>query len=434
MPRRQQHETQAATTADENGSSNFLFCTLFNARSVFNKLPDLHNLLYTHKYDCIFVTESWLKPDIPNGMLDPEHHYNVFRTDRSVHRGGGVCVFVVNKLHCQEVTTLNSERFDDDSVDLLMFDIVIRPQKYRFVLVYRRPEGGTTGGDAAEKLCDIMSRHQNRNGPTIILGDLNCPGIDWTYGCPPMNIVEQCIYNFCQSNGFIQCVPEATRGPNKLDVVCINEPLLLSAVSVQPPFVNSDHDSVDFQLLMEGDMDDDVTAARASNGGGTTRRCLWSQGDYQAMVEYLSDVDWSSLFTTNFTPDDIWTAFCGHLDEAINQFVPTSDVQSQRRRVNVRHYPRHIRRLMARKLTVWRAHKTNPSDPKLKERYKQLTADCRNAVRKHEIYKERKVIDSNNLGAFYNHVNKRLTSRSSIGTLLAPNGAAAETDVDKAEL
>jgi len=89
---------------------------------------------------------------------------------------------------------------------------------------------------------------------------------------------------------------------------------------------------------------------------------------------------------------------------------------------------------MARKLTVWRAYKTNRSDPKLKERYKQLTADCKNAVRKHEIYKERKVIESNNLGAFYNHVNKRLTSRSSVGTLLTPDGVAAETDVDKAEL
>lgn len=215
---------------------------------------------------------------------------------------------------------LSSERFDDDSVDMLMFDIAIKPHKYRFMLVYRRPEYGATGGDAAEKLCDIMSRHLNHSGPTIILGDLNCPGIDWTYGGPPMNTVEQCIYNFGQSNGFVQCVPEATRGPNKLDVVCINEPLLLSAISVQPPFVTSDHDSVDFQLLVEGDIDDDVTGMREGNGSNM-KRYLWSQGDYQAIVEYLSEVDWSSVFTTNFTPDDIWTAFSEHLDEAINQFV-----------------------------------------------------------------------------------------------------------------
>lgn len=408
-------------------------CTLFNAHSLMNKLSELHQLLDSNRYDCVLVTESWLNPDIPNGLLDPEHRYTVFRSDRTARRGGGVCIFVASKLRCHEIMLADTEKFDDAAaVDLMMLDIVAKQNKYRFMLIYRtRPARDVDNGcaaaeiAAATRLCDTLGRHQNRCGPTIILGDINCPGIDWSYGCQPSTIVERSLYNFCQSNGFTQCVPESTRGPNLLDVVCLNEPMLLSAITVQPPFSKSDHDSVDFTLVFKNDTtEDDVINAK---------RYLWTQGNYEAMAEYLNEVNWAEMFTVNFIPDDIWNAFCVQLDAAIDLFIPASEVQS-RSRVNARQYPRHIRRLMARKLTVWRAYKMNRSNERLKERYQQITADCRNAVRRHDIYIENKVVSTGNIGVFYKHVNKRLSSRSSIATLVTPCGQMAHTDADKAEI
>ena len=421
VPQQHQLKRQAVMATD-----TALKCTLFNARSLMNKLSALHTLLDTHSYDCIFITESWLYPEVPNGLLDPKHEYSVFRNDRSKHRGGGVCVFIASGLNCHEITLSSSEHFDNEAIDLMMFDVAGKMNKCRFVLVYRRPVDGAIGNAAAAKLCDIMGRHLNRDGPTIILGDTNCPGIDWSYGCPPSSNVELCIYDFCQSNGFSQCVREATRGPNTLDVVCINEPILLSSISVQPPFVDSDHDSVDFQLLFNSETSDE-------NGGTKFKRYLWSQGNYDAMAEYLNDVNWPDLFTVNFTPDEIWKAFCDHLDAAIDLFVPAVEVQS-RPRIKARQYPRHIRRLLARKLTVWRAYKSNRSDSRLKERYEQITADCCNAIRKHEMYIENKVINTANIGTFYKHVNKRLSSRSNVAALVTSSGEVAQTDMDKAEV
>ena len=236
-----------------------------------NKLPDLHNVLYAGKYDCVFVTESWLYADIPNGLLDPDNKYSVYRKDRNLHRGGGVCMFIANKLNYRELLLSESENFSDEEIDLAIIDIISKQQQYRFMLVYRRPVGGDTGSAASNKLCSILRRRINRVGPTFLIGDFNCPGIDWSFRVPSSNKAELPIYEFFHCNGFTQCVPEATRGDNTLDVVCTDEPILVSNISVQPPFADSDHDSVDFELLFDGDSQADDNS--------TAKRYLWSQGN-----------------------------------------------------------------------------------------------------------------------------------------------------------
>jgi len=365
--------------------------------------------------------------------LDPEQQYNVFRNDRSAeHRAGGVCVFISNRFRCNEIELLQSQCFDNEDVYILPFDIACKPGKYRFILVYRRPRQGIIGLEASVKLCDIMTDHLNQSGPTFILGDLNCPNIDWSFNNLPPTQYEFCVYDFCQSNGFSQCVPEATRRNNTLDVVCTNEPILVSNISVQPQFVNSDHNSVDFEVVFQ----QDGSCSAAADDVHTNEHSyqyMWAQGDYQAISEYTNNVNWSQLFTTKLTPDAMWSAFCEHLDNAIDLFVPKVQLR-ERNRIKIWRYPRHIRQMTSRKLAVWRALKANPDDPKLKEKYSKLTADCRYAIKQYEVYKENKVINSNNVGDFYKHVNKNLSSRSKIGNLKTPLGETVETDAEKANV
>jgi len=64
-------------------SQHILRCCMFNARSLVNKLPDLHYVLYSETdFDCILITESWLTDGITDSMLDPEFRYHVLRCDR----------------------------------------------------------------------------------------------------------------------------------------------------------------------------------------------------------------------------------------------------------------------------------------------------------------------------------------------------------------
>ena len=251
------------------------------------------------------------------------------------------------------------------------------------MLVYRCPIDGDKGINAAERLCSIMSHYTNHSGPTFILGDLNCPDIKWNFSRQPTSRYQLPIYEFCQRNAFSQFVPEATRGANLLDVLCTDEPILVSSISVQPPFPGSDHDSVNFELLFQ-DIDVDDDALRQPDNccrHPVNRRYIWSQGDFTAMSEFLSATDWSHLFSYNLTPDAIWTAFCHRLDEAVELFVPSVET-SERKSARVRQYPRHIRRLMSRRLAVWRRYKTNRSDETLRSRYKKLTDDYCDAVRR----------------------------------------------------
>ena len=66
---------------------------LFNARSVCNKIPDLHTLLFAETYEFIFITETWMNIDIPDSMLILNSDYNIFRCDRLNKKGGGVLTF-----------------------------------------------------------------------------------------------------------------------------------------------------------------------------------------------------------------------------------------------------------------------------------------------------------------------------------------------------
>ena len=223
---------------------------------------------------------------------------------------------------------------------------------------------------------------------------------------------------------------DATRGANTLDIVCCDEPILMSRINVQPPFSSSDHDCVDFELMLpSSESCSDASRPTAQ----TYKRYNWAETDYDAMSEYLYDVDWSQMFTMNLTPDSLWSAFCERLDAAIELFVPAVEVRT-RKSVKIRHYPRHVRRLIAKKLTVWRAHKANRNDQSLKDRYNMLADDCRRAIKQHEIYLETRVIDSNNIGTLYNHVNKKLSNRAKIGVLNTRSGDSASTDAEKADV
>ena len=79
---------------------------LLNARSVKNKLAELHHLIYSSPLDCIIITETWLHSDYPNGMLDPENQFHIVRADRKLQEGGGVCA-LISKKHRIKVTDVN---------------------------------------------------------------------------------------------------------------------------------------------------------------------------------------------------------------------------------------------------------------------------------------------------------------------------------------
>jgi len=63
-------------------------CKFFNARSLKNKLSELHYTLYSSYLLIICVAESWLNDSVTNAMLDPLGLFDIYCRDRPSHAGG----------------------------------------------------------------------------------------------------------------------------------------------------------------------------------------------------------------------------------------------------------------------------------------------------------------------------------------------------------
>ena len=169
---------------------------LFNALSINNKLQDLYHTLYGYKYDMLFATETWLNNDIPNNLLDPESKYNIFRCNRDVSRGRGVCIFVSKCLKCSEVSGLSEAGFEAVAVD-----VFCTASRCRFINVYRKPLYDSCGADYMLKLIDWLNSLCNVSWPVVITGDLNCNGISWLTLNAPADSIQDTFLDFvwCRS-------------------------------------------------------------------------------------------------------------------------------------------------------------------------------------------------------------------------------------------
>ena len=402
-----------------------LNCILINSRSLVNKLPDLHNLLYDvqSKTDVYFFTESWLNDSISDGLLDPKNLFIILRHDRPNCRGGGVCVFVQRdfKINRLDTTVLPPE------IDLLCFDILNAAKNVsRFYLIYRPPDTSHIYDNISceiylRNITDFITANTNTNGPTIVLGDMNCPSIDWKFNQPHSGGIPTQLIDFVNYNGMIQCVHRPTFNTHILDIVLLNDPLILSSLSVTEPFSTSDHCSVSFSL--------NFTCCHNIECPLTITE--WKNAYWVNFNSFLLSVDWIYILSTSLTADVLWTTFKDILNTGIELFVPNHTRKSSN---STKKPPRNIRRLINNKKRTWRASKQQPYNPELANKYKTLAIECKEAIEVHEIELENRVIDSNNIGTFYKYVNKKLSHPTGIGTLFDSKHSPVVDDLSKAEL
>ena len=108
---------------------------MFNARSISNKLQELHDVMNSMVYDIIFITESWANKLIPDSLILAGFDYTLFRVDRHDRPGGGLCILTRSYLKCVKINC------DTEIVETLCIDVInTGPFKYRFILCYRPPE------------------------------------------------------------------------------------------------------------------------------------------------------------------------------------------------------------------------------------------------------------------------------------------------------
>jgi len=393
-----------------------------NARSLCNKLAELYCVLYNDQIDILFVTESWLHPGIPNGLLDPNGKYNIVRRDRPIQRGGGVCIMMDKKLPYYEVMCDT-----DGVVELIAVDVVLGSRKHRFINVYRAPTRNAGISLDIKALLSCLKKLCSVKWPVTILGDFNCPDINWPDFTSPCDGVQDKLLDcFCEM-GMTQLVNAATCNEHILDLVLTNEQLTFSEVCVDVPFANSDHNTVRFSIT-------DHTASNALPNKSVFNKYCWKKANFDGINERMMSIDWSGMMTVNFTADTLWAHFSHVLQCAVNDFVPITACHNPNNKCGFAKYPAQIRSALKRKRCLWKLHKQNPNDVLIGTKYRRLQAECRKRIRDYEIKREENIIKANNTGKFYSFVNGKMARSSGVGALKTTDGSVVLSDSAKAEL
>ena len=84
---------------------------LINARSLLPKVDELTVLMDNSGMDIVAITESWLHKDIDDNLLSISG-YNIHRNDRTLSRGGSVCVYCSQNIPCQRRFELKNPNFE----------------------------------------------------------------------------------------------------------------------------------------------------------------------------------------------------------------------------------------------------------------------------------------------------------------------------------
>jgi len=398
---------------------------LFNARSLKNKLPDLHAVI-NQRFKMIFVTESWLNETVTDNMIDCSNQYAVYRCDRVNRRGGGVLSLVCKT--CVSYQVFLPAKFS--GLELICFDVLNCDTSTRYVLVYRPPEFNSLGREYITLLVECLEFLFAVNYSVVLLGDFNLPHINWDTLVAPQDNVHDAFVNFCVYNGLYQFVGEPTRGDNCVDIVLSNDQHIISSLAVVDHFSTSDHCSIEFSVIAHSD---DIIRTNGCDPSPTKTYLDFDAADYDSINLLISSHPFQFQSSDNLPtdPNDLWDAFVSPLNSAINQFVPVKTSSKSRHNTKRKKYPRHIRRALNKKLLLWRRHRRlNTVDSKLA--YNRQASLCRKLLYDYEKSQELAIIKRNNIGSFYRFINRKLSCKTGVSPLKSTSGGIITDDTGKA--
>ena len=213
---------------------------------------------------------------------------------------------------------------------------------------------------------------------------------------------------------------------NILDLVLVNDPLIMHECKVTEPLGSSDHEIVDFSLVLPH-----------SSGSEEPRSSHheyvydFEKTDYTSFNRYMNCISWSDIFTDYVDVNDLWNRLSSVLNTGIEYFTPIKKI-NQLSRKHGKIYPLFIRQLMRKKRSIWRLYKQNRTE-NLKAKYDKIKKKCMNAVYAFVKQREDRIVDSGNLGMLYKYVNGKLTCKSGIGILKKADGSLIHEDQPKAD-
>lgn len=386
----------------------------FNARSLLNKMNLFQNYVSEIKPKVIAITETWAKPEMPNGMYTL-FGYDLLRVDRHDRRGGGVMIYTAGV----NISRISLGSGSSPDFEFACCKLQLATNAFLGILCIYRPPNITNSGDL--ELISVVEEFLTlKLSYNVILGDFNMPNADFNSLRAPTKLMP--FINCCEKYYLRQHVKESTR-PNSnsvLDLVFSTIGTHISGVSVEECLGSSDHSIINFLV--------DVPSSYNSVKFSAPRR-NYCKADWKLFYETISDTNWDLVFHTDDI-EHVWKNFKKQLINATQAAIPLKKARPWRLKSNpkVRTALRYARRCHS----TYKLLQT--SDTLLK--YIKAKKNLQRMINKQVLFFENHIINTlrNNPKRFWSYVNTKLKSKGNCIDKVKENDILIEDSMKMTEL
>ncbi|GMT21367.1 hypothetical protein PFISCL1PPCAC_12664, partial [Pristionchus fissidentatus] len=338
-------------------------------------------LLDSQKYSILAFSESWLKQNVPDGLVLGENarSYQILRCDRKKKKGG---------------ETVN------DAYEILIFDAMISSILIRFCIVYRVP---ALSQELSEGIWGKIIDYSICQHPIIVMGDFNIPNLKWPLDDEKeYNGLEGDFKDFLEMANMTQLVDKPTRDNNFLDLLLTNGDELIRNVEILPEIGNSDHGTIEFQLSI------------SHKPPKCINRRNFSKGNYQTINSILAKINWSLVFKCDDSTNIMYEKLLSILEVIIEFRVPMTRVNMSGMPI-----PPFIEKQMKFRFLYWQKWITS-NDPLYKGEFQRAHKICMKSMKKYVKNREKTILSSADKKGFYRYIKSKLsdTKGSKIDSLV----------------
>lgn len=191
-----------------------------------------------YDFDLIFITETWFHVGLSDGETQLKN-YQCYREDRQDKKGGGVAIYVNERLQGLKIKTIGQYR------EALWYKIEMRNDHILAGVVYRPP---SCNAEDDQVLTDtLMDAAQNKR--IMIVGDFNFPDIDWIHMTAEKTSSQRFLQQ-TQDSLWFQHIIDPTRGDNILDLLLTSESEMVEDIQVAEQFGDSDHNCITWNCII----------------------------------------------------------------------------------------------------------------------------------------------------------------------------------------
>ena len=409
-------------------------CLTTNLDCLPNKLDELENFLKFNNIDIAALVET-IPKKCPNEQLR-NLKFNISDYDCITNSAGrGIALYVNNEFEIIE-RYQEYEHLCSPSI----FCKIKTNNKESFILgvVYRSPNSTQVENESLLKLLDqFSSKFKSNSEKLLLVGDLNCPDINWSDGTcnkPPDHFQSRILNKFHQYY-FTQFIKEPThKRPNQnetlIDLVLSNYPDFVHSIVHQPPLGKSHHSTICFNIDVE------TPTFKPSR---EVKYCM-DKGDFDGMRKYMQGIEWGEVLKDEDSVDVWWDLIESTINKAKDIFIPKKKVFNKPRDKHITHKrtfatPDTLLKKIKLKRYAFKTYKKFPtmSNYNIYAKYRnQVTRETRKAKKQKEIKvaKDAKV----NPKAFFQYVNNKLKPKDNISNLLKEDGTLTTNDQEKSEV